>query len=796
MNENKPSFPEPIEAEIVFLDSFLTEFQKFNEGIADQVSADKLYSYLFEHGNTLCETYCKIGATCLLASDETSEITGADHYLVHFSYPDRFKSILLLVRDVLLQLSIAKLRAAEGLVSDTMLEDHFVKSQTLLNTELEKSLSYFVQERKALLDKPGILKRKIESVKHFSNPWKTYQVQFETLAGQFNEIDQNDKSLEQTITLYGLIRDMILQLRTDVLNTNGLFASKADECLKELKKTTEIEQLNITIKAFEELTSLGIGLEIRSESTLRHLEDSVDKLPTLSIPVNTAGGYLVVRKVDFRKSSEKWLDYEILPYLTDLWDLQEATYSHLLNVAAQIKSSLQVAKKTQQLVSFDAEMESLTSVSDQQKNAIKQSQDLITYIEDELNENYKVTEIYLEEEYLKVPFQTNFSRLTSSKQGIFNTYWPKITHLFKNLGKQVKEVKDKTPHQRLEIALEILETRNEKEAPDHYHSLFLNKNFIGDLFLVKRKEHEDELVKILNFWKKGQSRSLAILGDPLSGKSTLLEFASHQFKSNEVHYLSPGAEISIEGRKLKMGRDLDEVLSFVKRSVRNSKPILVLDDLHLWRSSDCSLRTNAKSLIGFISSSSTKAFVIIGMTNALRLHLDSRMQFSQGLSNLLDTNLASSDAIYKAVMLRHGASHRAIYEKEGIKMTEAQLQRKIAWLTKKFNFNIGAVLQAWIFCTDVQADGSIRFSEKETHLNDFLSITELLILKNCLLFGYSSDLELKNLFTDRYETEYKPAVRKLLNIGVLDRDTNGYLIVKNTVRQDLYSILKYRELLA
>lgn len=129
-------------------------------------------------------------------------------------------------------------------------------------------------------------------------------------------------------------------------------------------------------------------------------------------------------------------------------------------------------------------------------------------------------------------------------------------------------------------------------------------------------------------------------------------------------------------------------------------------------------------------------------------------------------------------------------------MNEIQLQKKIGWLTKKFDFNIGAVLQAWIFCTDVQEDGSIRFSEKETHLNDFLSISELLILKNCLLFGYSSDLELKNLFTDRYENEYKPAVRKLFNIGVLDRDANGYLIVKNTVRQDIYSILKYRELLA
>ena len=589
---------------------------------------------------------------------------------------------------------------------------------------------------------------------------------------------------------------MILQLRTDILNTNNLFANKADDSLKELKNISDLDHLNTSIKAFEEFTSLGVGLEVRSESTLRHLEDSVDKLPTLSIPINTAGGYLVVRKIDFRKSSEKWLDYEILPYLADLWDLQEATYSLLLNVATQIKSSLQVAKKTQQLVSFDAEIASISAVTEQQNTAIRQSQDLITYIEDELLENFKVTLIYREEEYLKVPFQTNFSRLTSSKQGDLNNYWYKITHLFNNLGKQVKEVKEKTPHQRLEIALDILETRNEKESPDHYHSLFLNKNFIGDLFLVKRKAHEEELLKTLNYWKKGHSRSLAILGDPLSGKSTLLEFVSHQFKSNEVHYLSPGAEISIEGRKLKMGRNLGEVLSFVKRSILNSKPLLVLDDLHLWRSSEYSLITNATALTDFISSSSNKAFVIIGMTHALRIHLDSRMQFSQGFSNLLDTNVASSDAIYRAVMLRHGASHRTIYEKEGVKMNEAQLQKKITWLAKKFNFNIGAVLQAWIFCTDVQEDGSIRFSEKETHLNDFLSITELLILKNCLLFGYSSDLELKNLFTDRYETEYKPAVRKLLNIGVLDRDTNGYLIVKNTVRQDVYSILKYRELLA
>ncbi len=155
MSENNPSIQEPIETESAFLDSFLNEFKKFNEGIADQSSGEKLYSYLFQHGSRLLVSFCKTGKTFLEELDKTSEITETDHYLVHFSYPDRFKSILMLMRDVLLQLSIAQLRASESLVSKTLIEEHFQKSQTLLNTELEKALSYFAQERKALLEKPG-----------------------------------------------------------------------------------------------------------------------------------------------------------------------------------------------------------------------------------------------------------------------------------------------------------------------------------------------------------------------------------------------------------------------------------------------------------------------------------------------------------------------------------------------------------------------------------------------------------------------------------------------------------------
>lgn len=796
MNENSLSTQEFEVNEGELMESVLQEFQEFNNGLSIQTSTDELYSYLLDHASILLEAYCKAGEACQAIKGENTELTDPDHYLIHFSYPDRFKSIILLVRDSLLQLSIAKLRSLENLTSDKKVIDHFEKTKDLLQTELEKTLNYFNVERKSILEKPEVLKRKLEAVKHYSNPWKTYHSQFQTIFSQFKDIDLIHKALERTIAQYHLISEMVLQMRTDVQKTNALFASKVNLCLQGLEKISEIEQLNDTIKLFDDLITSGISQNIRPETTIRDLEDAVDKLSSLSVSVASRDGYLVLKKIDFKKSAEKWLDYEILPYLSDLWDGQEANFSHLLNVASQIKSSLQVAKKTQRLNSFHGEFASLNSINQEQKNTISQSEDAARHIEENLAQKFKVTVIYHQDEYLKVPLQTNFSMLSTNKSGNIRHLSAKLAQLFKNVGKQVKDVHEKTPHQKLEIALEILETRNEKEIPDHYHSLFLNKNFIGDLFLVKRTRQEEALEKIIGYWKKGQSRSIAVVGDPLSGKSTLMEYATHQFKSNDVHYLVPGNEISIEGRKLKMGRNLEEVLSFVRRSISNSKPILVLDDLHLWRDSEQSLITNVNALVDFKSLSASKAFVIVGMNNSLRLHLDCRIPFSQAFTNILETNISTSDEIYRAVLLRHGASHRTLVEKEGKTMTEEQLRKKISWLTKKFDYNVGAVLQAWIFCTDVQEDSSIQFSEKETHLNDFLSITELLILKNCLLFGYSSDLELKNLFTERFESEYKPAIRKLLNIGVLDRDPNGYIIVKNTVRQDLYSILKYRELLA
>jgi len=144
----------------------------------------------------------------------------------------------------------------EGLVSNSGVLDHFEKSKSLLFAESENCLSYFNLDRKTMLEKHEVLKRKLESVKHFANPWKTYQTQFETISSQFKEIDLNYNRIKQTIIHFRLISNLVIQMRGDVLKVNELFAKKVEKYLEELGAITDKESLDQAIKSFDELINL------------------------------------------------------------------------------------------------------------------------------------------------------------------------------------------------------------------------------------------------------------------------------------------------------------------------------------------------------------------------------------------------------------------------------------------------------------------------------------------------------------------------------------------------------------
>ena len=786
----------PKESQKSLVDLFLEDFRDFNFGLSQIHESHELQGYLRTQGSQLIHSFLQADELSYFEENQSIPEHQSSSYLFHFSYPDRFKSILLLVRDSLLQLSIAEQRRLEEFISVAQEEHHREQVLSLLVQECREMEGFFSSEYESMTKREDLFKQKLDSIKHFSNPRDIYRNQFEAIQKQLDEIATCGLQLKKTQEDFTKIRKLVLKMKDEVVLTNRFYQEKTTQCLEDLELLNQNQkEVDQVIASFSALLSAGKAQEINSDSNIRQLEDEINRLKEISFPVGSQNGYLLTKKIDFRKTTQKWMDYRILPEMIDLWDHQEAVSSQLLNVANRIKNSLSFAKGVSTPPSVEGEIKSWKEIIDKEKLTADQNEHPVHLIEELLEKEFKVSEVYTQAEYLKIPLQTNFARLRSSSKK--KNFWSQtLESLWFKLGKKVKVVTQNTPHQKLEIALEILETRNEKEIPDHYHSLFQNKNFLGDLFMVRRPAQEEEIKKVVDHWKKGHNRSLAVIGPPLSGKSTLLEFAAHLFPAKEVLILQPHEHITVEGRKFKTTENLGQALSFIGRSLHNSRQIVVIDDLQIWRNEEISLAENAAALVEFINTNFSKAFVILGITKSLCLHLDSLMNFTEGFTTLLEVKTAKFDEIYKAVMLRHGASHKKIFEKEGTWMSEVQIRKKIHWLAKKHDFNIGAVLQAWIFCTDIQPDGTIRFTEKETHLNDFMQMPELLILKHCLLFGYSTDLELKKLFTVNYESKYKPALRKLLNLNIMERDTLGQLTVKNSVRQDLNAVLVYHELLA
>lgn len=773
--------------------AFLDQLGDFHEKVKSQEDSELLYELIHREFPKFIAHFLSVGQS-LIPSDEKQRLQPSHEvYLWHYFFPEKFKNLSLLNRDSILQLSIAQNREKEHRISKEGISDHFRSCQELLIKEISIIHLEMHGESKLLLEKEGALDRKLEAIQHLKNPWEVYHNQLDTILHQFNEIHTAKGLIKETIVSFTLIRSNLERMGMEIRKEDELFLLKTTETLELLSQIDTQEKLKEGLDWIEDLLEDLMKLDGKKENQIRALEDWVESLKSFTIPVGTADGLLLEKSIDFKKTTTKWLDYYILQDVTELWEEQESLTTRVKHVLSSIRGSLSILIKTESLSSFHGEKETLEELLKLERKNNTRSLELLSHIDTLMKKDFAVTQLYVTSEYLKVPLQTSFSRLSNNNHTFEKKVALAVKMIWSKIGRQYEEAKEKTPHQELERALKIIDNRSIKPNTDHYHALFLTKNFVGDLFLVPRIGIENQLEDTVKQWNQGNGRSILLSGGPFSGKTTLAEHLSKHFFAKRTILLQPETDIIVEGRKYRTSKDLKEALNFVKRSVSSTAPLLILDDLHQWRDHEHTLLMNMKALMDFISNQSERILICATISEVLQKHLDSRIPFSLAFTTLQNATKSTSDEIFKAIMLRHGASHKDVIEKSGNLLNDRQLEKKISSLTRLFDYNLGAVLQAWTFCTDILDSDQVRYVEKEIQLNDFLSDEEVLILKYCLLYGYGSELELKEFFTSRFDSDIKPSIRKLLTINVLGRNEEGQLIVKDSVKQEIYMLLSDRE---
>ncbi|WP_461641002.1 ATP-binding protein [Labilibaculum euxinus] len=713
-------------------------------------------------------------------------------YILNYLLPESFKNTMLIHRDVLLQLQISKNKKQESLVDDQTVQHHLKESKAIL----EKAINSFAQKISAELNPAQQTDKKrkkhISKTKHQQNPWEVYKNQFLTVQNQAKEIEKSTHTLSNIILVFKDIKNHTQNICTTLISELENSKQTISKVLDSVQNLDEIVKTADTISLIEDILDDLEVTNTEQETYAFDIELKIASLEENSIPVASEDGLLLIKKIDFNKSAKKWLNYMLLPDMIELWQNRTnllAFYKHsLLN----LKSSLTLLKNNNTLETLPSQVQSIQNLLRSANTNENLQRKIIGLVQEKFSAEFLVSNIYQTEDFLRVSLQSSITQLTSSK----NKFLLEVEKKFKNilsLFSRTYEISTAdNPFMKLEASSKCIEYRTFKASNVHYDTLFLNKNFIGDLFFVPRETEKQKLQETLSLWKKGHNKAVLVVGNSLSGKSTFIESAAKDHFDKQSIFLEIDSTISVEGRKFTTTKNLAEALQHIKKHTYNFHPLLVIDNLELWRDKNHSLLDNVRAAIEFVESESDQVFVIMTTSNAMQSHLDKRLPFSNSFSSVIDVNKAKTDEIHKAILLRHGASHRSLVTEKGLPLLNKQLELYVQKLCKNYDNNMGEVLQAWTYAITTADDHKVIFEEKEYDFEDFFTPEEIIILKYVLLYKHINEIVLKNLLGNRYSISYKSGLKRLTNTKVFLRNTEGNLVLNQVLYHNIREILKYR----
>lgn len=713
-------------------------------------------------------------------------------YSLHYLLPELFKDTMLIHRDVLLQLQISQNKKQESLVDDQAVQHHLKESKAILEKASQSFGQKISTELNPIQQADKKRRKLVSKVKHQQNPWEIYKNQFLTIQNQTKEIEKSAHILSDIILVFKDIKNHTQNICATLISELENSKQSISKVMDSVQNLDEIVKTADTISLIEDILDDLDSTNPGQETYAFDIELKIASLKENSIPVAGEDGLLLIKKIDFNKSAKKWLNYMLLPDMIELWQNKVnlvAFYKHsLLN----LKSSLTLLKNNSTLETLPSQVQSIQNMLRSANANEKLQRKIIGQMQEKFSTEFFVTNIYNTEDFLKVSLQSSITQLTSSKNKFLTSAERKIHNILSFFSTKYEISTTDNPFKKLEAASKCIEYRTFKASNIHYDTLFLNKNFIGDLFLVPRETEKQKLQETLNLWKKGHNKAVLVVGNNLSGKSTFIESVAKDHFDKQSIVLETDSTISIEGRKFTTTKNLTEALQHIKKHTYNSRPLLVIDNLELWRDKNHSLLDNVKAAIEFVETESDQVFVIMTTSNAMQSHLDKRLPFSNSFSSIIDVNRAKNEEINKAILLRHGASHQSLVTEKGLPLLNKQLELYVQKLCKNYDYNMGEVLQAWTYAITTADDHKVVFQEKEYDFEDFFTSEEVIILKYVLLYKHINEIVLKNFLGNRYNISYKSGLKRLTNTKVFLRNPEGNLILNQVLYHNIREILKYR----
>lgn len=760
----------------------LSEFEETLNLYIEKLTATEnqfeLKTYISLEFNKLVQSFINLG-NCATENQPNSHI-----YHVNYILAEDFKTVMVLHRDVFLELTKAAIFNQEKQLNELQLTNHFEESKTIIENKLADFYKTFTPKKVADYNKKRALEKINNTINLQKNPWSVYKSQYKIIENQIQEIAHQKGLVFNAIETFNELKKVI----TNLTNEHDLLVHKIIDNLSLISKKTQnqVDHTLLLNNVEDQLTQQSL-FENKQYTFSDAVNYHINLLQKINMPISTEDGLLSIREIDLKKSTQKWFDYQILPEYMDLIGLETNLINKYNSNLINLKNRLQVAKERQEEVKYNSLIETLSYV-EKDINEIKSRSKIISdTLNDKIKNDFLLSNFIAGKPFLEVSLNSSLNVESST---FFKKIKEKIQKGASYFNSQYKKSLHLESLSNIELSTQCIAHRMFRDENYHYDSLFLNKKFIGDLFLVPRKNQEEKLKVIVDHWHKGFNKSVLVTGERLSGKSTFLDYSAKKLFGNHIVTLMPNSTATIDGRKFKTTNDLKEALSYVKNNnIKSTKPIILIDDLELWRDAKHSFLSNIRALLNFIETESDNAFVMASTNLMMVKHLDNRFNFSNVFSHVINVSTADENEIINAILLRHGAAHNEMVSKDLEIVSNSKISSLALDLSKQNNYNLGNTLQSWTYNTFAQENQSIVYRNTYFEFLDFFTSQEIIILKQALTFSFISEYGIKNVTTTSFDTEFKSALRRLINVKILMRHINGYLYINPVIINDVSRII-------
>lgn len=766
----------------------ITEFSTvLDQTIEKSWAANDYQKALAEGAELLSTSIAAVGDQAFEALQTGKEL---EYFLLTFQWPGQAKAFLILWRDVLFQHQKAKLLAMDGQADKQAIGALKFRSKATVLAAAEELKNFPEKQMQTMLADGKGGKKHIEKWLLQTNPWPVYRTQFEKLSSQCNDLAKQQEQLFSTSDTMQQLQQLITEA-IDFCETE--FEGVKADALKTIEFIDEQAAAGAPGKIAARLEDLEANINIGTHASSfgEALDHQLAALPGKTmVPVNTNGGMLQYREIDFRKRTRLWLESEILPLLYEVWEVTErmgnSMKMSLVNIRNRAILMTTETKNGGEISGLELGQPLHTFLQTTEKGEEEVALLKALTIK-RLRDNFEFSKVYSQQrEFLPIPLQSTIDQFRLDQNVLFG----RARKWFQAQSARLRQVRtDVVQESVLSTSEKVVRYINE-HTPDadcsQYSNIFLTKGYIGESFIVGREDELLHVKKIIGNWHLGFRGAVILSGRRFSGKSLFGELVANRFFTGQTIRVSPRSSVHVQGRRRATSYDLGEALDFVEKYTLNEQPLVWIDDLELWADVNISLGQNVRKLCRYIDKLGDRMFFLVSMSSWTLAKLDRLYHLQHVFQTEINLDRMSAEEVRQAILIRHGATHKKLVDEEDREVSPKDFQRMTDRIFRSTDGNIGEVLNLW--------SASIRRVDEERvqhvplqsrTLPNLLTPDNTILFRTLILEKQTNEYRLRKTFGPAFKEKYGSILQRMLHVGLLTRRLDGWLEVNKAAVNDL-----------